>query len=281
MRHRQTPQSFNIRTTHNYSSQRLSFKKLLGIQTVYAEAKDDTPQQTVIHENIERSPLIIQFAHKYIQKETGLDRLSVIFKRDHQFKFSHEVQFMTQAIMQTYFISFMVKYVPTWYETRREFIKDHHGTVFRTKTQALKLMSDTVLLKSLFAAGRFALKVTTFSSSMLIISQVMSAYRNETSPLEYTVAAGVTGAFLRLNMGIRGMISGSILAGVMGTFVGGLITVLMRITELTQEERHLEVIMDRLEMERSLIGDEEFKKKMLSLMNGPDQVTLMAYNMKQ
>jgi len=271
----------NIVTPQTFQYPRLFFKKFLGIQTVHAETLVAAPANTSTENTstavqADVSPLLRVFAQAYIDKETGKDRFRLILKRDHQNRMSQELVCLGQVMYLTYFISFVTKFVPSWHEAKDQFIREHRGTVFKTRQQAVRLLQDTALVKSLLPAAKFAVKITTFSTSIMIISQGISAYRNKTTPMEYIGAAAITGGIFRLHMGIRGMIAGSVLAGLLGTVVAIPIAGLMKSMGATQEERHLDVIMDRLETERSLVGEEEFKKKMTLLMETPNQVELLA-----
>ncbi|KAK3800646.1 hypothetical protein RRG08_003053 [Elysia crispata] len=218
------------------------------------------PKNTVKPISIVSSELEM-LARAYIQQETGMERVKMIFKKDHMGKSSPELEYIQVVLVQTFVISFFMKYVPEFRLARQDFIREHHGTVFRTRIEAVRRMQDHVSLRAASAGGRFAVKMTAFASGFAFISQMIASYRNKTSVLEYTVAAGVTGGLARIQLGIRGFIAGSILGSMLGSIVGCVAYGIFKAYDATQEQRHLHIIMSQLEVIKSVEGEHDFKKR--------------------
>ena len=51
--------------------------------------------------------------------------------------YSHELEYIQVVLMQTFVISFFMKYVPEFRFAKQDFIREHHGTVFRTRLEAV------------------------------------------------------------------------------------------------------------------------------------------------
>lgn len=204
-------------------------------------------------------------ARAYIEKETGMERIYMIFRKDHKGHKSTELQVISVALIQTMIIGFFLKYIPTWKMARDTFIKEHQSTVFRTRLEALRRLQDQVSYKASIAGANFAVKVTCFSASFLFLSQMIAAYRNKTSVLDYTFAAGVTGGLTRISLGLKGFISGSVIGATLGTFLGGLVYVMFKGFGITYDVRHLETVMSKLAVEKSIIGEAQFKAKLEEL----------------
>lgn len=208
------------------------------------------------------SPELELLARAYIQHETGKERVKMIFKKDHMGKSSPEMEYIQVVLAQTFVISFFMKYVPEFYFAKQDFIREHHGTVFRTRLEAVRRMQDHVSLTAATAGGRFAVKITAFACGFAFISQMIASYRNKTSVLEYSVAAGITGGVARLQLGIKGFIAGCFLGTVLGSIVGCVACALFRVHDATQEQRHLYYIIKLLEVQKYVEGEHTFKKKL-------------------
>ncbi|XP_012940650.1 RPII140-upstream gene protein isoform X2 [Aplysia californica] len=219
------------------------------------------------------SPELEALARAYVQRETGMERVHMIFQKDHKGNSSPEMDYIKLALVQTLIITFFMKYVPAWNIARREFIRQNQATVFRTRIEAVRRMQDHVSFTAAIQGGAFSAKVTTFSAAFLVLSQMIASYRNKTSVLEYTAAAGIAGGFARIHLGFRGMIVGSALGATLGSLLGGFALLTMKAYGFTQEERHLATIMSKLEVEKSIVGDPEFQKKVKELMEENDLVS--------
>ncbi|GFR62004.1 RPII140-upstream gene protein [Elysia marginata] len=111
------------------------------------------------------SPELEMLAQAYIEHETGTERVKMIFKKDHMGKSSPEMEYIQVVLFQTFVISFFIKYVPEFRFARQDFIREHHGTVFRTRLEAVRRMQDHISLRAATAGGRFAVKMTLFATS--------------------------------------------------------------------------------------------------------------------
>ncbi|GFN90885.1 complex i assembly factor timmdc1, mitochondrial [Plakobranchus ocellatus] len=213
-------------------------------------------------------------ANAYIQQETGKERVRMMFQKDHIGRNSPEMEYIQVTLVQTFVISFLMKYIPEFRLARQDFIREHHGTVFRTRLEAVRRMQDHVSLRAAMAGGKFATKITAFGAGFVFLSQIIASYRNKTSVLEYTIAAGLTGGLARIQLGIKGFIAGSFLGCVLGSLVGLLAYTTLTAYDVTQEQRHFNDIMSLLEVQKSVEGETAFKKK-LELVRSKQDVTVL------
>ncbi|RUS77111.1 hypothetical protein EGW08_015127 [Elysia chlorotica] len=238
--------------------------------TVHAASDKDVPSSTSSTQeqsNAEKSvpmfsPETEILARAYIEQESGEERVRMIFKKDHMGKSSPELEYIQVVLAQTFVISFFMKYVPEFYFAKQDFIREHHGTVFRTRLEAARRMQDHVSLRAASAGGKFAVKITAFASGFAFISQMIASYRNKTSVLEYTVAAGLTGGLARIQLGVKGFIAGSALGSVLGSIVGCVACAIFKAHDATQEQRHLQIIMSQMDVLKSIEGENSFKKRL-------------------
>ncbi|GFR61998.1 complex I assembly factor TIMMDC1, mitochondrial [Elysia marginata] len=100
------------------------------------------------------------------------------------------------------------------------------------------------------------------SESSRFLSQIIASYRNKTSVLEYSVAAGITGGLARIQLGVKGFIAGSVLGSILGTMVGCVAYAVFKSYDVTQEQRHLLNIMSLMEVQKSIEGEHGFKQRL-------------------
>ena len=76
----------------------------------------------------------------------------LLFYFSHQNRMSQELVCLGQVMYLTYFITFVTKFVPSWHEAKDQFIREHRGTVFKTRQQAV------VFIMNIFSAVKHLLK---------------------------------------------------------------------------------------------------------------------------
>ncbi|CAG5126791.1 unnamed protein product, partial [Candidula unifasciata] len=204
-------------------------------------------------------------AKAYIARETGMDRVRMLLKKDYKGESSPQMVYIKTALVPIALIGFFLNYLPAYKFAKSEFIREHNATVFKTHTEAVRKMSDYASVEAILAGGRLSLKVTTFCASVLLISQFLASYRNKTSVSDYVLASGITGGLARLNMGPKGFVAGSAVGLALGTVYGVVASGLLHLCGMTEDVIHLEQVISRLEVERSIAGESIFKQRIKEL----------------
>ncbi|XP_041346720.1 uncharacterized protein LOC121366269 isoform X2 [Gigantopelta aegis] len=159
----------------------------------------------------------------YLSQETGRHRLHVMFSKEDTGGVSPELSFISQVVFQSAAIVFLLMSIIGGRQGRDMFLMQNQPTVFRSRFLAFRKLHDVVFLESIKCGVKWGWKIAMFTFPFLIVSQSIAVYRNKTSPLEYSVAAGVTGSILKLNLGPKGMFAGGVVGAVMGAMVGVLV----------------------------------------------------------
>ncbi|XP_046336196.2 RPII140-upstream gene protein-like [Haliotis rufescens] len=191
---------------------------------------------------------------EYMMKETGKDRLVKMFSKNHIGGWSPEVQFIKQVTTQTALITFLITSFVGGRHAREEFVRKHQATVFSTRFRAFRSLQDSIFMKSLLDGAKWTVKVSLFTVSLLGISQSIAVYRNKSSPWEYSIGLGITAAFLKCNLGLKGMFAGGVFGTVMGLVGGTAIWGIMYALNETQEQRNYWKVQKHLEMEKASRG---------------------------
>lgn len=189
---------------------------------------------------------------EFLTSETGWSRLKRMYTKDVDGFHSPELWFIGESLLKICGMTFIVTSYIGGQRGKDKFIKNNQATAFRTRFQASRLMTDQTVLAGMKSGFIWAYRVGIFSSIFLLLSQSIAVYRNKSSILEYVIASGVTGSFLKANLGPKGMVSGGVFGSIMGLFGGSLIYGFMLLTNETQEQRHYWNIQKYLEVKREL-----------------------------
>ncbi|XP_036354563.1 RPII140-upstream gene protein isoform X2 [Octopus sinensis] len=184
---------------------------------------------------------------KFLSSETGWYRLQKMYSKDIQGNYSPELNFIGSSLFKIGLLTFCVCSFVGGREASDKFIKDNNASVFRTKFQANRMLTDRVVLAGMKSGVFWSYRTCFFSSVFLLLSQSIAVYRNKSSVWEYLIASGITGMLLKVNLGLRGMVSGGIFGSLMGLCGGSIIYGFMVLTNETQDQRHYWEIQKYLE----------------------------------
>lgn len=249
-----------------------SFRKLFSVPVVYCDSTSGKGSEQ-LSESLSGSDLMEKNYNAYVKKQsvaspykgvsytdvvsyidnqTGMDRLKAVFEKDVRGEKSPELfrlGVQLNVIIGSLFFTFMML---CGAQARQEFIKKNKTTVFLSKGLATRKLMDWIFLHSIKGACKWTFKFGMFAASLLVISEGIAVYRNKTSPLEYTIAGGVTGSFVKFSLGPKGMLSGGVFGSLLGLGLGLTISMLMKRYHETQEERHFRKIETLLKDELSM-----------------------------
>ncbi|KFB42184.1 AGAP001426-PA-like protein [Anopheles sinensis] len=169
-------------------------------------------------------------------KQTGMERLNMMFKIDEFGRVSSELN----SIYQAGFLGFLFGACYGGFVNSRvaymNFMERNQATAFQSSFEAKKKLQDQVTVNFAKGAFRWGWRLALFTTSYVGIQTVISVYRGKSSLYEYLAAGGVTGAMYKFSMGLRGMASGGLVGLALGGVAGGLSLGIMRATGTTMEE---------------------------------------------
>ncbi|KAK7493893.1 hypothetical protein BaRGS_00014775 [Batillaria attramentaria] len=186
----------------------------------------------------------------YLAQESGEDRLRKMFSKNYLGQWSPELQFIYHVTLQTSGMTFLCMFVLAGRQAKNEFIERNRVTVFKTRFQAARRLQDTVFLFGMKEGFKWAVRVSLFTMSFLLISQSIAVYRNKSSVWEYSFASAVTIGAMKASLGLRGFLVGTGFGALMGSLAGLLAMGAMKLANETQEQRHYWQIQKELETEK-------------------------------
>ncbi|KAK0092514.1 hypothetical protein PV326_001258 [Microctonus aethiopoides] len=116
-----------------------------------------------------------------------------------------------------------------------DFMENNQATQFVDQMDAKRKLFDTTLLSMGKGALKWGTRIGAFAFLFTTSSTVFAAYIGHHGFVEYIVAGAITGSLLKLNMGIKGMISGGVVGTLLGTVAGIMSSILLYLTGSSME----------------------------------------------
>uniref|UniRef100_A0A8D8J6R7 Complex I assembly factor TIMMDC1, mitochondrial n=1 Tax=Culex pipiens TaxID=7175 RepID=A0A8D8J6R7_CULPI len=188
------------------------------------------------HDQVDHESMQKMYADAPGDRQTGKERLYLMFSVDEFGRVSNEIN----SIYQAGFLGFLVGACYGGFISSRvaymNFMERNQATAFKSSFEAKRKLQDQVTLTFAKGAFKWGWRLALFTTSYIGIQTVISVYRGKSSIYEYLVAGGVTGAMYKFNMGLRGMTSGGLVGLSFGGIAGLLSLAILRATGTTMEE---------------------------------------------
>ncbi|PSN37424.1 RPII140-upstream protein [Blattella germanica] len=177
-----------------------------------------------------------QSIYKSKENETGWDRLYMMYTKDEFGGISPELNSAFQAGYVGLFVGACYGGIINSKVAYVNFMERNEATAFRSHLEAKKKLQDQVTLGFGKGAFRWGWRLGLFSSTYVLITTTIAVYRGHSSIVEYTAAGALTGALFKCNLGLRGIVVGGGLGGVLGGIAGLASLGILKMTGMTMEE---------------------------------------------
>lgn len=188
------------------------------------------------NDRVEHTAMQKMLAEAPGDKQTGKDRLYLMFSIDEFGRISSEVN----AIYQAGFLGFLVGACYGGFVSSRvayvNFMERNQATAFKSSFEAKRKLQDQVTVTFAKGAFKWGWRLALFTTSYIGIQTVISVYRGKSSIYEYLVAGGTTGALYKFSMGPKGMVSGGLVGMAFGGVAGLASLALLKASGTTMEE---------------------------------------------
>ncbi|XP_075188858.1 complex I assembly factor TIMMDC1, mitochondrial [Anomaloglossus baeobatrachus] len=142
--------------------------------------------------------------------------------------------------------------VPAARFSREQFIKHSQAEVYRHRIEAVRSVHNAAIRSFLRYGFRWGWRVAAFVSIFNCVSAGMAAYRDKVVVSNFAAAGAVTGGIFRLNLGLRGLVGGSVIGALLGVPAGALISGLQTLTG--------EDLIERKRQERQRLHDRQLQE---------------------
>ncbi|XP_062607296.1 uncharacterized protein LOC134269092 [Saccostrea cucullata] len=186
------------------------------------------------------SPISDEEVDAFIANETGWDRIKYMFSYNPLTKFSADFYNVFSIAAPVTIFSGIIIGALRYPRAKEDFMRSPERGLVKFQRKNLRMAKrykyDVITLDVMRTAGRAAFKFGGFFTCILLMT-------NES--LTFTAAAGALNKF---SYGVRAMVSGGTIAGIMGLLYGGAYCIFLNHFGLTQDKLHWEDVKKRLEV---------------------------------
>ncbi|XP_070711838.1 complex I assembly factor TIMMDC1, mitochondrial [Pempheris klunzingeri] len=198
--------------------------------------------------------------------DTGWDRVKDLFDRDVTQRYPEELTNVIKSGIVAGLAGLIYGGLPAARHARQMYIQSSQAEIYTSRVEAVRSAHNAAIRGFVRYGWRWSWRVAAFVTLFNSVSTGLSVYRDKYALSHYAAAGAVTGGLFRLNLGMRGMVAGTIIGAVLGIPTGALILSMQSLTGETVRERRrrerrelyelrLAEWTARLQLTDDLIGD--------------------------
>ncbi|XP_076004896.1 complex I assembly factor TIMMDC1, mitochondrial [Genypterus blacodes] len=198
--------------------------------------------------------------------DSGWDRIRDLFDRDPTQRCPEELANIVKSGMAAALAGFIYGGLPAARHARQSYIRVSQAEIYTSRVDAVRSAHNAAIRGFVRYGWRWSWRVTAFVTLFNTVSTGLSVYRDKSTISHYAAAGAVTGGLFRLNLGLRGLVAGSVIGVVLGIPIGALIIGMQSLAGETERERRrreqrelyelrLTEWSARLQLTDDLIGD--------------------------
>ncbi|XP_039997782.1 complex I assembly factor TIMMDC1, mitochondrial [Xiphias gladius] len=198
--------------------------------------------------------------------DTGWDRIKDLFERDATHRYPEELTNVIKSGVVAALVGLIYGGLPAARHARQRYIQVSQAEIYSSRVEAVRSAHNAAIRGFVRYGWRWSWRVAAFVTLFNSVSTGLSVYRDKYSLSHYATAGAVTGGLFRLNLGLGGLVAGTIIGAVLGIPTGALILSMQSLAGETVRERRrrerrelyelrLADWMARLQLTDELIGD--------------------------
>ncbi|XP_053471720.1 complex I assembly factor TIMMDC1, mitochondrial [Ictalurus furcatus] len=169
--------------------------------------------------------------------DTGWDRIKDLFNRGDGQAYSEEVSNVAKGALTAALVGLFYGGLPGGRHARERFIQLSQAEIYRSRVEAVRSAHNAAIRGFVRYGWRWSWRVGAFVTLFNTISTGISVYRDSNSLSHFAVAGAVTGGVFRMNLGLRGLVAGSVIGAALGVPAGALIVGLQKLGGETMREK--------------------------------------------
>ncbi|XP_007579111.1 complex I assembly factor TIMMDC1, mitochondrial [Poecilia formosa] len=169
--------------------------------------------------------------------DTGWQRIKDIFDRDEMQRPSEEVMTVMKCGILGAFTGFLYGGLPAARLARQRYIQISQAEMYMSRVEAVRSAHNAAIRGFLRYGWRWSWRVSVIVTLFSSVSTGLAVYRNKDAVSNYVAAGAVTVGLFRLNLGLRGLVAGSVIGAALGIPVGAMVIGLQSLTGETFRER--------------------------------------------
>ncbi|KAM4689920.1 complex I assembly factor TIMMDC1, mitochondrial [Rhinophrynus dorsalis] len=173
--------------------------------------------------------------------ETGWDRIRELFQTNELGHYPEEVQSLVKSAISASLIGWIYGGVPAARHSKERYIQQSQAEIYQHRVEAVRSAHNAALRGFIRYGWRWSWRVTAFVTVFNCVSTGLSVYRDKVALSHYAAAGAVTGGLFRLSLGFTGLLSGSVIGGLLGVPAGMLVSGLQSLSgESVREKKRRE-----------------------------------------
>lgn len=209
--------------------------------------------------------------------QSGWERVRELYQRNEQGELPEEAEFMVKSAITGAVVGMVYGGVPAARYSREQYIRQSQAEIYQHRVQAVRAAQNAAFRGFIRYGFRWGWRVAAFVTIFNGVSSGLSAYRDEVAMSHYAAAGALTGGLFRMNLGLKGLIGGSVIGGLLGVPMGALVSLLQGLAkeDLLEEKRRkrhqlqeqkMKEWQERLHLGDDLIRDMQDKESATSEM---------------
>ncbi|KAM6958465.1 complex I assembly factor TIMMDC1, mitochondrial [Tautogolabrus adspersus] len=198
--------------------------------------------------------------------DTGWERIKDLFDREVTQTYPEELTNVIKSGVVAALAGLIYGGLPAARHARERYIKTSQAEVYTSRVDAVRSAHNAAIRGFVRYGWRWSWRVAAFVTLFNSVSTGLSVYRDKNAVSHYAAAGAVTGGLFRLNLGLGGLVAGTIIGAVLGIPSGALILGMQSLAGETARERRrrerrelyelrLAEWTARLQLTDELIGD--------------------------
>ncbi|XP_020506413.1 complex I assembly factor TIMMDC1, mitochondrial [Labrus bergylta] len=198
--------------------------------------------------------------------DTGWERIKDLFDREATHKYPEELTNVIKGGLVAALAGLIYGGLPAARHARERYIQSSQAEIYTSRVDAVRSAHNAAIRGFVRYGWRWSWRVAAFVTLFNSVSTGLSVYRDKNDISHYAAAGAVTGGLFRLNLGLGGLVAGTIIGAVLGIPSGALIISMQSLggeSAIERRRRERSELYDlrlaeweaRLQLTDELIGD--------------------------
>ncbi|XP_076579141.1 complex I assembly factor TIMMDC1, mitochondrial [Chaetodon auriga] len=155
--------------------------------------------------------------------DTGWDRIKDLFNKDATQNYPEELTNVIKSGVFAALAGCIYGGLPAAREARQRYIQASQAQIYTSRVDAVRSAHNAAIRGFVRYGWRWSWRVAAFVTLFNSVSTGLSVYRDKYTLSHYAAAGAVTGGLFRLNLGLRGLVAGTVIGTALGVPTGALI----------------------------------------------------------
>uniref|UniRef100_A0A8D0B582 Complex I assembly factor TIMMDC1, mitochondrial n=1 Tax=Salvator merianae TaxID=96440 RepID=A0A8D0B582_SALMN len=182
-------------------------------------------------------PSDLWLAGKAKVPDSGWERLQLLYRRDEFNQYPEEFVYIVRAALAAGIIGCIYGGIPGFKYAKKRYIEQSEGEIYHNRLDAVQCAHRAGTRGFIRYGWRWGWRVAAFVTIFNTVNIGLNAYYNENAMSHFVVAGAVTGGLFRVQLGLRGLVAGSIIGALFGLPAGGLLMAMQNLAGETLIDR--------------------------------------------